>query len=154
MAEFSAASCSPRDASGEAEDISMAGIWTQVALVFGLALIASLLAHRYRLSTALVEIIVGMVAGSTLATFGGYGAFAVQEPWVKALAGIGAIFLTFLAGAELDPDVFKLKWKEAASIGAASFFVPSVGCWAAAHVTAAKTANIHARSLRSERIIS
>jgi glutathione-regulated potassium-efflux system ancillary protein KefC len=111
----------------------MAGIWGQVALVFGLALIASVIAHRYRISTALVEIIIGMVAGSILAAFGGYSVFGVQEPWVKALAGIGAILLTFLAGAELDPDVFRLKWKEAAAIGAASFLLPSIGCWAAAH---------------------
>ena len=48
----------------------MAAIWAQAALVFGLALIASLVAHRYRLSTALVEIIVGMVAGSILTCFG------------------------------------------------------------------------------------
>ena len=34
------------------------------------------------------------------------------EPWVNFLAGIGAIVLTFLAGVELDPQVFKLKWKE------------------------------------------
>jgi glutathione-regulated potassium-efflux system ancillary protein KefC len=111
----------------------MAGIWAQVALVFALALIASVVAHRYRLSTALVEIIVGMVAGSILAALGAYGAFSVQEPWVKAFAGIGAIFLTFLAGAELDPDVFRLKWKEAAAIGVASFLLPAIGCWAAAH---------------------
>ncbi len=110
----------------------MAGIWAQVALVFGLALTASIIAHRYRLSTALVEIIVGMTAGSILAAAGGYSAFAVQEPWVKAFAGIGAIFLTFLAGAELDPDVFRLKWKEAAAIGVASFLLPAIGCWAAA----------------------
>jgi glutathione-regulated potassium-efflux system ancillary protein KefC len=97
----------------------MAGIWVQVAFVFGLALTASVIAHRYRLSTALVEIIVGMVAGSILATAGGYSA--------------GAIFLTFLAGAELDPDVFRLKWKEAAAIGVASFLLPAIGCWAAAH---------------------
>ncbi len=111
----------------------MAGIWGQVAFVFALALIASVIAHRYRLSTALVEIIVGMVAGSLLATFGEYSVFGVQEPWVKAFAGIGAIFLTFLAGAELDPDVFRMKWKEAAAIGVASFLLPSIGCWAAAH---------------------
>lgn len=111
----------------------MAGIWAQVALVFGLALVASVIAHRYRLPTALIEILVGMVAGSLLASVGSYGAFSVQEPWVKALAGIGAIFLTFLAGAELDPDVFRLKWKEAAAIGVASFLLPAIGCWAAAH---------------------
>lgn len=70
----------------------MAGIWGQVAFVFALALIASVIAHRYRLSTALVEIIVGMVAGSLLATFGEYSVFGVQEPWVKAFAGIGRYF--------------------------------------------------------------
>lgn len=111
----------------------MAEIWGQAALVFGLALIASVIAHRYRLSTALVEILVGMVAGSLLASVGAYGAFSVQEPWVRTLAGIGAILLTFLAGAELDPEVFKLKWKEAAAIGVASFLLPAIGCWAAAH---------------------
>jgi glutathione-regulated potassium-efflux system ancillary protein KefC len=111
----------------------MAGIWGQVAFVFALALIASVIAHRYRLSTALVEIIVGMLAGSLLAMFGEYSVFGVQEPWVKAFAGIGAIFLTFLAGAELDPDVFRIKWKEAAAIGVASFLLPAIGCWAAAH---------------------
>ena len=111
----------------------MAAIWGQVAFVFALALIASVIAHRYRLSTALVEIIVGMVAGSILATLGEYSVFGVQEPWVKAFAGIGAIFLTFLAGAELDPDVFRMKWKEAAAIGVASFLLPAIGCWATAH---------------------
>lgn len=111
----------------------MAGIWAQVAFVFALALIASVIAHRYRFSTALVEIIVGMVAGSALGALGYYGAFSVQEPWVKAFAGIGAILLTFLAGAELDPDVFKMKWREAAAIGVASFLLPAIGCWAAAH---------------------
>ena len=56
-----------------------------------------------------------------------------DEPWVKFLAGIGAIVLTFLAGAELDPKVFKLKWKEAATVGFASFLFPFLGCAAAAH---------------------
>ncbi|MEF3367682.1 cation:proton antiporter [Methylocystis sp. 9N] len=111
----------------------MTAIWAQAALVFGLALIASLIAHRYRLSTALVEIIVGILARAALAATVGAEVFGVQEPWVKTLAGIGAIMLTFLAGAELDPDVFRLKWKESAAIGVASFLIPSVGCWAGAH---------------------
>ena len=52
---------------------------------------------------------------------------------MKFLSGIGAIVLTFLAGAELDPQVFRLKWKEAASVGLASFFFPFLACAAAAH---------------------
>src|SRR5262249_24793422 len=53
--------------------------------------------------------------------------------WVKFLSGLGAIALTFLAGAELDPAVFRLKWKEATAVGLASFFFPFLGCAAGAH---------------------
>src|SRR5262249_23622940 len=56
-----------------------------------------------------------------------------DESWIKFLAGIGAIVLTFLAGAELDPVVFRRQWREAASIGLASFFFPFIVCAAAAH---------------------
>jgi glutathione-regulated potassium-efflux system ancillary protein KefC len=56
-----------------------------------------------------------------------------DESWVKFLSGIGAIVLTFLAGAELDPQVFRLKWREAVAVGLASFLLPFLGCAAAAH---------------------
>ena len=111
----------------------MTGIWAQMALVFGLALIATLVSNKLRISTALSEIIVGMLARAIFSVTVGVEIFGVQEPWVKTLAGVGAILLTFLAGAELDPDVFKAKWKESVSIGVASFLLPAVGCWAAAH---------------------
>jgi glutathione-regulated potassium-efflux system ancillary protein KefC len=55
-----------------------------------------------------------------------------DESWVKFLSGIGAIVLTFLAGAELDPVVFRQKWKEAVAIGFASFLLPFLSCAAAA----------------------
>ena len=111
----------------------MTPIWTQAALVFALALLATAFSSRLRVSTALSEIIVGMAARMVLGATVGAEIFGVQEPWVKTLAGMGAISLTFLAGAELDPDVFRLKWREAAAIGVASFLLPSIGCWAAAH---------------------
>lgn len=106
----------------------MTAVWALAALWFGLALIASLIAIRFRVSTALAEIIVGMIASLVLGAAIGPDVLGVNEPWVKAFAGVGAILLTFLAGAELDPDVFKLKWKEALAVGAASFFLPSIGC--------------------------
>ncbi len=56
-----------------------------------------------------------------------------DESWVKFLSGIGAIVLTFLAGAELDPQVFKLKWKEAGRRRARQFRFPFLVCAAAAH---------------------
>jgi glutathione-regulated potassium-efflux system ancillary protein KefC len=72
----------------------------------------------------IAQLILGLVGPAVLGT---------DQPWVKFLAGIGAIVLTFLAGAELDPQVFKLKWKEAATVGLASFLFPFLGCAAAAH---------------------
>src|SRR5207247_815617 len=36
------------------------------------------------------------------------------------------------AGAELDPEVFRRKWKEATAVGLISFFAPFFGCAAAA----------------------
>ena len=63
----------------------------------------------------------------------GAAVLGTDESWVKFLSGLGAIVLTFLAGAELDPQVFRLKWKEAASVGLVSFFFPFIGCAAAAH---------------------
>src|SRR4029079_3308529 len=61
----------------------------------------------------------------------GHTVLGTDESWVKFLSGLGAIVLTFLAGAELDPAVFKLKWREAAAVGLASFFCPFLGCRAA-----------------------
>ena len=49
------------------------------------------------------------------------------------LSGTGAIVLTFLAGAELDPTVFRAKWKEASALGLVGFFSPFLGCTALAY---------------------
>src|SRR5581483_5313666 len=50
-----------------------------------------------------------------------------QTPWIAFLAGTGAIVLTFLAGAELDPGIFRTKWKEALVVGLAGFVTPFLG---------------------------
>ena len=111
----------------------MTGVWALASLWLGLALIASLLSIWFRVSTALSEIIVGTVAQLIIGAVIGAAVLGTDETWVKFLSGVGAIVLTFLAGAELDPQVFKLKWKEAATVGLASFFFPFLGCAAAAH---------------------
>ena len=41
--------------------------------------------------------------------------------------------LTFLAGAELDPKIFRIKWKESTVVGLVGFFGPFLGCTAVAH---------------------
>jgi glutathione-regulated potassium-efflux system ancillary protein KefC len=111
----------------------MTGVWALAALWLGLAVVATLLAIWLRISTALSEIAVGTIAQLILGLAFGPAVLGTDEPWVKFLAGIGAIVLTFLAGAELDPKVFTLKWKEAAAVGLASFLFPFLGCAAAAH---------------------
>ena len=61
------------------------------------------------------------------------GGLLASTPWITFLAGTGAIVLTFLAGAELDPVVFKTKWRETLIIGLAGFFGPFLGCTAIAY---------------------
>src|SRR5262245_49758263 len=112
---------------------SMTSVWPLAALWLGLALIAGLISIWLRISTALSEIVVGTVAQLIFTAGIGSAVLGADEGWIKFLAGIGAIVLTFLAGAELDPLVFRLKWKEAAAIGLASFFFPFLGCAAAAY---------------------
>ncbi len=111
----------------------MTGIWALAALWLGLALIASLFSIWLRISTALSEIVVGTIAQLIIGAAIGSAILGTDETWIKFLSGLGAIVLTFLAGAELDPDVFKLKWKEAAAVGLASFFFPFLGCAAGAY---------------------
>jgi glutathione-regulated potassium-efflux system ancillary protein KefC len=111
----------------------MTGVWALAALWLGLALIASLLSIWFRISTALSEIVVGTIAQLIIGAVIGQAVLGTDESWVKFLSGIGAIVLTFLAGAELDPAVFKLKWKEAVAVGLASFLFPFLGCAAAAY---------------------
>ncbi|MGB6175521.1 MAG: cation:proton antiporter [Methylocella sp.] len=127
----------------------MTGVWALAALWFGLALIASLVSIWFRGSTALTEIIIGIVAQLTIGAIigagvldtddiwvkflSGRGVLGADDIWVKFLSGAGAMLLTFLAGAELDPSVFKLKWKEATTTGLASFIIPFLGSAAAAH---------------------
>jgi Kef-type K+ transport system membrane component KefB len=126
----------PRTIECEARAIAalqMTSIWALAALWLGLALIASLLAIWFRISSALSEIVVGTIAQLIIGAAIGSAVLGTDESWVNFLSGIGAIVLTFLAGAELDPQVFRLKWKEAGAVGLASFFCPFIGCTAAAY---------------------
>jgi glutathione-regulated potassium-efflux system ancillary protein KefC len=111
----------------------MAETWLLAAVWVGLAFIAVLIAIKLRISTALTEIVVGTVAqlviGATIST----AFLGAKQPWITFLAGAGSIVLTFLAGAELDPVVFRARWKEATGIGLVGFFAPFLGCAAIAH---------------------
>ncbi len=111
----------------------MEQVWSLAALWVGLALVATLLSIWFRISTALSEIVVGTVAQLLIGALVGSEALGMKAPWITFLAGTGAIVLTFLAGAELDPSVFRRKWKEAGAVGLVGFFGPFLGAAAVAH---------------------
>ena len=60
---------------------------------------------------------VGTVAQLVIGAAMGSAVLGTDQTWIKFLSGTGAILLTFLAGAELDPVVFRERWKEAGAIG-------------------------------------
>ena len=110
----------------------MTEIWAQAALWLGLALVAALVSIHIRIATALSEIVVGTVAQLLIGIVLGGVLPAGDTTWLKFLSGAGAILLTFLAGAELDPVVFRRNWKEAGAVGLVGFIAPFLGCAAIA----------------------
>lgn len=110
----------------------MTEIFTLAAVWLGLALIATLLSIWLGIATALSEIVVGTIAQLIIGAVVGAALLDTNESWIKFLSSTGAMLLTFLAGAELDPVVFKVKWKEATAIGLISFLAPFLGCTAVA----------------------
>ncbi|HEX9016563.1 MAG TPA: cation:proton antiporter [Chloroflexota bacterium] len=103
----------------------MDNLWLTAASWMALALLASLISIRVGLSVALVEIGVGVIGGNFLGIH--------TAPWIDFLASFGSILLTFLAGAEIDPDSFKKQLKPSLAIGIASFLLPFVGAMAFAY---------------------
>lgn len=96
--------------------------WLVAATWIGLALATGLISVRTGISVAMVEIMVGVIGGNYLEL--------EVNTWVDFLAGLGAIVLTFLAGAEVDPAVLKSKFKESVSLGLVSFLLPFLGAFA------------------------
>jgi len=107
-------------------------LWVQAAVWLGLALAASVLSVWLRLATALSEIVVGMVAQMVIGIVLAPTALGQGSAWITFLSSTGAVMLTFLAGAELDPATFKENWRQAGAIGLVSFALPFVGCAALA----------------------
>jgi glutathione-regulated potassium-efflux system ancillary protein KefC len=114
-------------------EADMMHVWGLAALWLGLALVATLMSIWLKVATALSEIVVGTVAQLIIGALIGAAVLGTGESWITFLSGAGAIVLTFLAGAELDPAVFKTKWKEASAVGVVGFFAPFFGCAAAAY---------------------
>jgi glutathione-regulated potassium-efflux system ancillary protein KefC len=107
-------------------------IYSLATLWLGLALVATLVSIWLRIATAMSEIIVGTVAQLLIGAVIGASALGTDQTWIKFLASTGAVILTFLAGAELDPEVMRREWKQATIVGLVAFAAPFLGCAAVA----------------------
>src|SRR5664280_1967789 len=72
-----------------------------------MALLARLVSIRVGISVALIEIVVGAVAGN----IPGSQHLVVQTEFTTFLATLGSAVLTFLAGAEIDPVSLRRHWR-------------------------------------------
>ena len=123
----------------------LSNIWFIAAVWMGLALGASLVSIWTGISVALIEILVGVVAGNLAVGFEGgniqiglasatAGAGQMHHllqstEWTNFLALLGSGVLTFLAGAEIDPLSLKANWRVSVLIGVLSFAIPFGVVW-------------------------
>jgi glutathione-regulated potassium-efflux system ancillary protein KefC len=106
----------------------MEQVYAVAAIWLGLAVLSTVLASHLRISMALVEICVGMVAAFLITP----DLLGANQEWLRVIASVGAVLLTFLAGAELDPAAMKTKLREVLVVGLFGFIAPFFGCAALA----------------------
>jgi len=111
----------------------MTEIFALAALWLALALAATLISIWLGIATAMSEIVVGTVAQLVLGAVIGGAVLGTDQSWVRFLSSTGAVLLTFLAGAELDPAVLRQSWKQTCGVGMVGFVAPFVGCTAVAY---------------------
>jgi Kef-type K+ transport system membrane component KefB len=100
---------------------SLNNVYGIATVWIALAFLASAISPRVGLSVALVEILLGVFGGNVLGM--------TTNQWIDFLAGFGSILLTFLAGAEIDPQSFRRFLKPSLAIGGIGFLAPFAGAW-------------------------
>jgi Kef-type K+ transport system membrane component KefB len=99
----------------------------QLAAVLAVAVVlASVISVEIGLSVALVELALGVVFGNALN-------LNPNSDWLVFIANFASIVLTFLAGAEVDPDDFRERLGASLAIGLVSFVGPFVVAGLAAY---------------------
>ena len=99
----------------------IAAVWLVISVI------AAIIAYHLDISIALVEICLGIAAAAVADHFFGKGSLGSGQQWLQFLASAGAVLLTFLAGAELDPQVMRTKIREVSVIGIVGFVAPFAG---------------------------
>lgn len=89
------------------------------AILAGAALVASMVSVQIGVSVALIELALGVGLGNTFN-------LNPNQSWLVLIASFASVVLTFLAGAEVDPDDFRERFGASVTIGVASFAGPFV----------------------------
>jgi Kef-type K+ transport system membrane component KefB len=113
--------------------IDVDNMWLVAAIWMLLTAVSAFVAIRIKMPAALVEIVIGIVAGNLIALR--------TNAWIDFVAGFGSILLTFLAGAEIDPVVLRKQLVPSTVLGAASFAAPFLAAMAFAFFFAHWTAD-------------
>jgi glutathione-regulated potassium-efflux system ancillary protein KefC len=105
----------------------MESIFFLAGIYLCISVVAAIVAYHLDISIALVEICLGVAAAAVADHFFGKGSLGGGQQWLQFLASAGAVLLTFLAGAELDPSVIRTKMKEVSIVGIVGFLAPFAG---------------------------
>jgi len=89
------------------------------AILSGAVLLASMVSVEIGVSVALIELALGVVLGNTFS-------LDPNASWLVFIASFASVVLTFLAGAEVDPDDFRERLWASMAIGVVSFAGPFV----------------------------
>lgn len=89
------------------------------AILVSAALLASMISVEVGISVALLELALGIALGNVFN-------LDPDQEWLVFLAGFASVVLTFLAGAEVDPDDFRERFAASITIGFVSFAGPFV----------------------------
>jgi len=89
------------------------------AILAGAVLLASMVSVEVGISVALIELALGVLLGNVFN-------LDPNASWLSFIAGFASVVLTFLAGAEVDPDDFRERFWPALAIGVVSFAGPFV----------------------------
>ncbi len=89
------------------------------AILAGAVLLASMVSVQIGISVALIELALGVALGNTFN-------LDPNASWLVFIASFASVVLTFLAGAEVDPDDFRERFGASITIGVVSFLGPFV----------------------------
>lgn len=89
------------------------------AALAGAVLVASIISVEAGISVALIELALGVALGNVFN-------LDPNASWLAFIASFASVVLTFLAGAEVDPDDFRERFAASIAIGVVSFLGPFV----------------------------